>query len=639
MTRKEARGKVPHRSYWRRRLVVVSSVLVIIGVCIVLRTFSGPRDAQARSPRDAAPAPVTRAPAAPQAGTTAASKKTNLVAAVNGQEISRQQLADACLLRYGQEILESMLNKHLIWQACQSQGIAVSDEDVEAEISRLANKFGLSAGRWLTLLRDERGITPEQYRQEIVWPTLALRALAARQIEVTPEELQKAYEAEYGPRVKARAITVSSLERAEQLRAQAVNSPDEFGALAKQYSEDQSASVHGLIPPIRRHVGDENLERVAFGLQEGEISPVIQVANQYVILKCEKHMAETYIAERFRADAEARLRDGIQDQKLRSAAANMFQELQSQAQVVNVMNDAQLRRQYPGVAATINGHQITLQQLAEECIARHGRDVVDGEINRQLLLQALKKKGLEVTQQDLDQEIARAADSYGYLKTDGSPDVEKWLAEVTREENATVELYIRDAVWPTVALKKLVDSQVEVTEEDIQKGFESNYGPRVEALAIVLNNHRQAQKVWEMARDNPTDQFFGELAHQYSVDAVSRENFGRVPPIRRYGGRPELEDEAFRLKPGETTGIIASEDNYVILRCTGQTTPVVGALDTDVRDELVKDLREKKLRLAMAVEFDRLQQSATIENYLSGSFQSATTSDRSAAVAVQPNQR
>ena len=63
--------------------------------------------------------------------------------------------------------------------------------------------------------------------------------------------------------------------------------------------------MHGLIPPIRKHVGDENLERIAFGLKEGEISPVIQVANQYVILKCEKHMAETYIADRFRSDAEA----------------------------------------------------------------------------------------------------------------------------------------------------------------------------------------------------------------------------------------------------------------------------------------------------------------------------------------------
>ena len=199
-----------------------------------------------------------------------------------------------------------------------------------------------------------------------------------------------------------------------------------------------------------------------------------------------------------------------------------------------------------------------------------------------------------------------------------------------------MELYVRDAVWPSVALKKLVDNRVEVTEEDIQKGFVSNYGPRVEVLAIVLNDHRQAQKVWEMARDNPTDQFFGELAQQYSVDAVSRENFGRVPPIRQFGGRPEMEKEAFAMKPGDLSGIIAAEDNYIILRCTGHTTPVVASLDAEVREELVEDIREKKIRLAMAVEFDRMRESAQIENYLAGTFQSPTKSKPAAASQRPP---
>ena len=59
------------------------------------------------------------------------------------------------------------------------------------------------------------------------------------------------------------------------------------------------------------------------------------------------------------------LRDRIQDQKLlRSATASLFQDLQREAQVVNVMNDPHLRKQYPGVAATINGQQITRQQVA-----------------------------------------------------------------------------------------------------------------------------------------------------------------------------------------------------------------------------------------------------------------------------------
>ena len=73
---------------------------------------------------------------------------------------------------------------------------------------------------------------------------------------------------------------------------------------------------------------------------------------------------------------------------------------------MNVMNDPHLRKQSPGVAATINGQQITRQQVAEECLQRHGREVLEGEINRRLLLQALKQKGAEVTERDLDLEMA-----------------------------------------------------------------------------------------------------------------------------------------------------------------------------------------------------------------------------------------
>jgi hypothetical protein len=172
-----------------------------------------------------------------------------------------------------------------------------------------------------------------------------------------------------------------------------------------------------------------------------------------------------------------------------------------------------------------------------------------------------------------------------------------------------------------VALKKLVRSRVEVNEEDLRKGFIANYGERVEAMAIVVRDHRTANKVFEMARANSTDEFFGELAYQYSVDPVSRSNRGRIPPINRHGGQPIVEEEAFALKPGELSSVIAIEDKFIILRCLGHTTPVVQDFNA-VKDELYSDIFEKKLRLEMAKEFDRLKESAQIDNFLAGTSQS-----------------
>ena len=227
--------------------------------------------------------------------------------------------------------------------------------------------------------------------------------------------------------------------------------------------------------------------------------------------------------------------------------------------------------------------------------------------------------------------------------------MQSWLKTITETDNVSVDLYVYDAVWPSVALKQLARESIKVTQGDLQKGFISNYGERVEVLAIVVNNQRQANKVWEMARNNPTEQYFGELANLYSIEQVSRANFGKVPPIRRHGGQPIIEEEAFKLKPGSPgkeseslSGILNVGDKYVILKCLGRTKPIVRDFNS-VKDELYKDIHEKKLRIAMADEFDRLKMSARIDNFLAGTSQAGrpirTGARANAAAPASFNQR
>ena len=92
---------------------------------------------------------------------------------------------------------------------------------------------------------------------------------------------------------------------------------------------------------------------------------------------------------------------------------------------------------------------------------------------------------------------------------------------------------------------------------------------------------------------------------------------GEVPPIRKWGGQPILEKEAFALKPGELSGIIQAGDKFILLRCEG-FTETADVKFADVRNEIYKDLYEKKLYLKMAECFENLQDSATIHNYLAG---------------------
>jgi hypothetical protein len=292
-----------------------------------------------------------------------------------------------------------------------------------------------------------------------------------------------------------------------------------------------------------------------------------------------------------------------------------------------------LKDQRPGVAALINNTPISLAQLNDECIRRHGRDVLEGEINRKLLTQELTRKNIAVTDEDLEEEVARAAVLYGKTNPDGTANVKAWLEEVVKQDGATVELYIEDAVWPSVALKKLVRNKVSVSEEDLQKGFESNYGPRVEVMAIVLADHRQAQRVWDMARTNPTDDYFGQLATEYSVEPVSKGNGGKVPPVRKHGGQPIVEKEAFKMKKGDLSTILVVGDKYIILRCLGRTEPVVKKL-AEVRSDLEADLLEKKLNMEMTKAFEAIHTSAEIENFLLGTSQFRKSPSAASATGV-----
>ncbi|WP_149495966.1 peptidylprolyl isomerase [Roseiconus lacunae] len=539
-----------------------------------------------------------------------------VVAVVNADPITRQMLADATLARYGDSVLDNVIiNRQLILEACNDRGMQVSQAEVSEEIGRLATKFGFSVQDYLKLLQDERNIDPGRYGREIIWPMLALRKLVADQVEPTEEEFNRAYVAQYGEAVKCRMIMVADQQKAQMLHREAVANPSNFATLAKQNSDDEvSASVGGLIPPIRRYMGDSRIEEAAFALEKNEISPILQVGDQWMFVQAVRRMPATVPNAQAMPAIREQINDRIRDQKMKTAATELFTQLQRDANVVKVFGDESLEKQYPGIAAVVNNSRITIAQLAAECVKRHGDDVLEGEINRKILNQALSKAQKKVTSEDVQAEIERAAKGYGFIKGDGSADIDGWIESVTSDGETTYEIYVNDAVWPSVALKKLVEDRVHVTEQDLQVGFESNFGPRVEVLACVLGDQRTAQKVWKMARDNPSEEFFGRLAEDYSIEPVSASNSGKVPPIRKYSGQPTIEREAFELKPGELSGVIGVGDKYILLKCQGRTQPVVSE-QSAVREELVRDLTERKFSAEMAKEFDNLKDTAEIENY------------------------
>ncbi|MCC6125930.1 MAG: peptidylprolyl isomerase [Pirellulales bacterium] len=654
MARKTSGTTISRASAWKKRLGFLFGAIVVVAICVAIRHLGGgPEKADAVPPeqprtqnypvrqataslpaQSSASAPTSmRSAAQPGGPSTGSARKsgslgnppkrlvTQVAAEVNGRKITRDELARNCLLHYGDEVMETIRNKYLIELACRKHNIAIGRGEVDAEIERLASRFKLPVDQWLKLLRQERGVSGDQYAEEIIWPTLALRKLAGSRTQVTREEIVREYEIMYGKQIRARLIAMENPQEAEAVRADAAAhaaDAEYFGALAMKHSVDApSAAAKGVIQPILRHGTYPEIEQAAFGMEVGAVSPVIKVSKseQYVILRKEGEIPNRNV--KLDELLARKLEEIVRDRKLRTAANDIFKELRENAKIEDVWNDPVKHKQMPDVAALIDGRPIPMPEFVKACLDRHGEEVLEGMIGRALIEIEAQKMKIDVSSAELDAEVARSAALELKPLPDGSPDVENFKKMIAQEQHVKFDVYLHDAVWPAVALRKLAEPNVKVTEQELKKGFAANYGPRVRCLAIVLNNQRRANDVWELARKKNTSDYFGDLAAEYSIEPGSQALRGEVPPIKKNGGQPQLEEEAFKLKPGELSGVIQVLDKFVILRCEGYTEPVQVDF-AQVKSEIKSDLYEKLLRVEMARYFGFIQDKATIDNYLTG---------------------
>ncbi len=82
---------------------------------------------------------------------------------------------------------------------------------------------------------------------------------------------------------------------------------------------------------------------------------------------------------------------------------------------------------------------------------------------------------------------------------------------------------------------------------------------QVHVMQILFYNEQEAQQAWQSLQNGVP---FEKLARQY--DALTGGDLGWFP--RGYLLEPAIEEEAFRLKPGEYSGVIKSEIGFHIIK-------------------------------------------------------------------------
>jgi parvulin-like peptidyl-prolyl isomerase len=270
-----------------------------------------------------------------------------VAAVVNGEEITYKALAEECIARKGAEILETMISRLLVDQACRERGVKITGQEIDEEIRRTADRMQMTPEQYLKMLKENRELTYEQYVRDIVIPSLSLKKMAKPFVKVTEEDIEKGYEAYFGEKMQCRWIMLNDQRTAMKIWDDLKKTTEppkgdgkvpigEFEYNVNKWSVDQNTrSIGGLLNPISRHTSPafKAIEEAAFSLKEdGEISKVVQFGEAWVILYREKKIPATKKSiDELRDDLEKQL----YEVRMREQIEQIFVSMQSTATIEN----------------------------------------------------------------------------------------------------------------------------------------------------------------------------------------------------------------------------------------------------------------------------------------------------------------
>ena len=99
--------------------------------------------------------PATKAAAYPPAGQARIGRpapKADILSKVGKDSITYDAVAEECVKRFGREVLDDLIHRLIIQQACEENNITVSDQEISDEIARIAKRFNLDVNQWLQML-------------------------------------------------------------------------------------------------------------------------------------------------------------------------------------------------------------------------------------------------------------------------------------------------------------------------------------------------------------------------------------------------------------------------------------------------------------------------------------------------------
>lgn len=255
--------------------------------------------------------------------------------------------------------------------------------------------------------------------------------------------------------------------------------------------------------------------------------------------------------------------------------------------------------------ATVNGEKITEKQVADKLISQFGTDTLDAMIDQSLVTQEAKKKGVTVSQADVDADIKK-------IKANFSS--EQAFQDALVQAGYTLEQLQSDARF-RLELTKLIEPTLDTTDATLQKYFEDNFAQfdkrEVNSRHILVDTEEEAKAV-KAQLDAGAD--FATLAKEKSKDPSVVTNNGEMGFFPRGQMVAEYDNVTFGQAKGTISAPFSTQYGWHV----AQTIDIKGdAPDfTKLKAEVKESYVQGQLSSKAQEYLENLRKDAKITNTL-----------------------